>query len=60
MIRTELVRVVKQSVFCVMSKLSESYNTLTEDILFCCDSLTVVQPIKLSFIMNTILVFLLT
>jgi len=55
MIRTELVRVVKQSVFCGMRKLNESCNILTEDILICCDSLTAVQPVQLFFIMNTIL-----
>jgi hypothetical protein len=53
MIRTELVRVVKQGMFCVMRKLNESCNLVTEDILFCCSLLTVVQRTKLFFIMNT-------
>lgn len=46
MIRTELVRVVKQDIFCVTRNLNESCNLVTEDILFCCNLLTVVQRNK--------------
>jgi hypothetical protein len=59
MIRTELVRVFKQSIFCVVRNLKENYNILTEDILFCRDTLKVIQPTKLFFIMNTMFVFIL-